>query len=82
MNKTKQWKTIEEIESNIIRKVQKLVYTYKDKNIAANISVDIRNDKTVCNIETNKKSEGKILDTKKNIELQVLEIFVNLVNES
>tara|TARA_Y100000114_G_C11706844_1_gene301402 strand:- start:388 stop:636 length:249 start_codon:yes stop_codon:yes gene_type:complete len=82
MNKTKQWKTIEEIESNIIRKVQKLVYTYKDKNIAANISVDIRNDKTVCNIETNKKSEVKILDTKKNIELQVLEIFVNLVNES
>ena len=47
MNKTKQWKTIEEIESNIIRKVQKLVYTYKDKNIAANISVDIRNDKTL-----------------------------------
>ena len=82
MNKTKQWKTIEEIESNIIGKVQKLVYTYKDKNIAANISVDIRNDKTVCNIETNKKSEVKILDTKKNIELQVLEIFVNLVNES
>ena len=82
MNKTKQWKTIEEIESNIIRKVQKLVYTYKDKNIAANISVDIRNDKTVCNIENNKKSEVKILDTKKNIELQVLEIFVNLVNES
>lgn len=82
MNKNKQWKTIEEIESNIIRKVQKLVYTYKDKNIAANISVDIRNDKTVCNIETNKKSEVKILDTKKNIELQVLEIFVNLVNES